>query len=125
MHGIYPGPGTVPDFQVLQRHGHPGNLVAGRGVVTAAIGHDHAADRDQPLGGDHVPGPGFPPGLANRRQPQVTARAVILTIVPPVDTVATSKDAEPGRLLQATAWAGLPWPGLAVLLPLMRLAWPG
>jgi hypothetical protein len=31
---------------VLQRHGHPGNLVVGRGAVTAAIGHDHAADRD-------------------------------------------------------------------------------
>jgi hypothetical protein len=30
---------------------------------------------------------------------QVMARAVILAIYPLVDTVATSKDAEPGRLL--------------------------
>jgi hypothetical protein len=30
---------------VLQRHGHLGNLVVGRGAVTAATGHDHAADR--------------------------------------------------------------------------------
>ena len=35
-----------PDAQVLQRHGHPGNLVIGRGAVTAAIGHDHAVGRD-------------------------------------------------------------------------------
>jgi hypothetical protein len=35
-----------PDAQVLQRHGHPGNLVIGCGAVTAAIGHDHAAGRD-------------------------------------------------------------------------------
>ena len=38
--------GVVPGPQVLQRHGHPGNLVVGRGAVTAAIGHDHAAGRD-------------------------------------------------------------------------------
>ena len=37
--------------------------------------------------------------LASSRQTQVTARVVMLTIYPPVDTVATSKDAEPGRLL--------------------------
>ena len=36
MHGIYPGPGIVPDPQVLQRHGHPGDLVVGRGAATAA-----------------------------------------------------------------------------------------
>jgi hypothetical protein len=36
----------VPGPQVLQRHGHPGNLVVGRGAVTAAIGHDHAVGRD-------------------------------------------------------------------------------
>jgi len=40
------GPLDRPDPQVLQRHGHLGNLVVGRGGVTAAIGHDHAADRD-------------------------------------------------------------------------------
>ena len=38
--------GIVPDPLVPQRHGHPGNLVVGRGAVTAAKGHDHAADRD-------------------------------------------------------------------------------
>jgi len=57
----------VPDRQVLQRRSHPGNFVVGRGAVTAVMGHDHAADRDQSLGGDHVPGPGSSPGLANSR----------------------------------------------------------
>jgi hypothetical protein len=45
VHGIHPGLGIVPDPQVLQRHGHPGNLVVGRGAVTAAVCHDRAADR--------------------------------------------------------------------------------
>ena len=49
------------------------------------------------------------------------ARVVIRTIYPPVDTVATREDAERGRLLQATARAGLQRPSLPVLLPLMRL----
>jgi hypothetical protein len=49
------------------------------------------------------------------------APAVIPAIYPPVDTVATRKDAERGRLLQATAGAGLQRPSLPVLLPLMRL----
>jgi hypothetical protein len=45
----------VPDAQVLQRHGHPGNLVIGRGAVTAAIGHDHAVGRDAiPADSPHV-----------------------------------------------------------------------
>jgi hypothetical protein len=39
VHGIYPGPGIVPDPQVLQRQGHQVNLVVGRGAVTAALGH--------------------------------------------------------------------------------------
>jgi hypothetical protein len=43
---VHPGPGIVPDSQVLQRHGRPGNLAVGRGAVTAATGHDHAAGRD-------------------------------------------------------------------------------
>ena len=55
LHGIYPGPGIVPDPQVLQRHGHPGNLVVGRGAVTTAIGHDRAADRAA-TAADHTPG---------------------------------------------------------------------
>jgi hypothetical protein len=46
VHGIYPGLGIVRGPQVLQRHGYPGNLVVGRGAVTAAIGHDHAVGRD-------------------------------------------------------------------------------
>jgi hypothetical protein len=40
VNGIYPGAGIVRGPQVLQRHGHPGNLVVGRGAVTAAVGHD-------------------------------------------------------------------------------------
>ncbi len=44
-----------PDAQVLQRHGHPGNLVIGRGAVTAAIGHDHAVGRDAiPADSPHI-----------------------------------------------------------------------
>jgi hypothetical protein len=40
---------------VLQRHGHPGNLVIGRGAVTAAIGHDHAVGRDAiPADSPHI-----------------------------------------------------------------------
>jgi hypothetical protein len=46
VHGIYPVPGIVAGPQVLKRHGHPGNLVVGRGAVTAAGGHDHVAGCD-------------------------------------------------------------------------------
>jgi len=49
------------------------------------------------------------------------ARAVRHTVYRPVDTVATRKDAERGRLLQATARAGLQRPSFPVLLQLMRL----
>jgi len=55
MRGIHPGPGIVPDPQIPQRHGHPGDLVVGRGAVAAAVDSDHATYCDQPLGGDHVP----------------------------------------------------------------------
>jgi len=58
VHGTYPGLGIVPDPRVLQRHGHAGNFVVGRGAVTAAIGHDHAADRDAiPADSPHAPRP--------------------------------------------------------------------
>src|SRR5216683_8261918 len=49
------------------------------------------------------------------------ARVGVLTIYPPVDTVATREDAERGRLLRATARAGLQRPSLPVLLQLVRL----
>jgi hypothetical protein len=40
---------------VLQRHGHPGNLVVGHDAGTAAVGHDHAAGRDAiPADSPHV-----------------------------------------------------------------------
>jgi hypothetical protein len=53
--------------KIPQRHSQPGDLEVGSGAVAAMIGRDHAADRGQPFGGDHVPGPVFPPGLANSR----------------------------------------------------------
>ena len=54
-------------LKIPQRHSHPGELEVGSGAVAAMIGRDHAADCGQPFGGDHVPGPVFPPGLANSR----------------------------------------------------------
>ena len=50
-------------LKIPQRHSHLGDLEVGRGAVAATIGRDHAADGGQPFGGDHVPGPVFPPGL--------------------------------------------------------------
>ena len=55
VRGIRPDPGIVPDPQIPQRRGHPGDLVVGRGAVAVAVDGDHAAYCDQPLGGDHVP----------------------------------------------------------------------
>jgi hypothetical protein len=54
-------------LKIPQRHSQPGDLEVGSGAVAAMIGRDHAADCGQPFGGDHVPGPVFPPGLANSR----------------------------------------------------------
>ena len=92
-------------LKIPQRHSHPGDLVVGRGVVAATIGRDHAADRGQSLGGDHVPGPGFPPGLASSRQPQVMARRethhklCALTLWPAAKTQAAPGWCGPGYLL--------------------------
>jgi hypothetical protein len=61
-------------LKIPQRHSHPGDLVVGRGAIATTIGRDHAAGRGQALGGDRVPGPGFPPGLARSRKRQVIAR---------------------------------------------------
>ena len=70
---ICPGPGIVFGFQVLQRHGHPGNLVVGRGAGTAAIGHDRAADRAA-TAADHTPGHRYRrPGLLGGRKGLVAA----------------------------------------------------
>ena len=78
LHGICPGSGVVLGPQVLQRHGHPGNLVVGRGAVTAAIGHDRAADRAA-TAGDHTPGHRYRrPGLSGGRQGLVAAVAVVM-----------------------------------------------
>jgi len=48
VRGIHPGPGIVPDPQIPWRHGHPGDLVVGRGAVAAAVDGDYAAYCDQP-----------------------------------------------------------------------------
>jgi len=61
-------------LKIPQRHSHPGDLEVGSGAVAATIGRDHAADCGQPFGGDHVPGPVSPPGLASSRKRQVMAR---------------------------------------------------
>ena len=53
--GIHPGPGIVPNPQIPQRHGHPGDLVVARGAVVAG-GRRRSCGLLRPaLGGDHVP----------------------------------------------------------------------